>query len=229
MRAEITLRNYDDEVETFELPIDKEEFFLFVGNMGAEQAIESVIDKYEFLEDLYKYNSLGDYYSSDLSDLIELIEINSINKKETCIKILYHRELNDSLLITDIVDNFNDIEDTYTIYSDYDNTAKWAEFHNEEYKFVDIDDTQKIFHNFNHNLKELYLRNLTATVDMGEQLQEDIFDMNLSDMLDTVEDMGMLKVLDINGYLDWEQIVKDLRASAVYIDKFKDIVIVHNG
>ena len=35
--------------------------------------------------------------------------------------------------------------------------------------------------------------------------------------------------ISIYDYLDWEGIAKNLRASAFYIDKFEDKIIVHNG
>ena len=225
MRAEITIKNLENyKEERFELPLDIEEVELFLDNNQSEYIITDVEDNYNFLMDLKAYN----YTYKDINELVGLIENSGNDIKETCLKVLFHYENNCDRAIKSLIDDFKEIEDTYTIYSDYDNTAKWAEFHNEEYNFVDITDTQKIYHNFNYDLQELYLSNLTATVDMGEQLQEDIFDMNLSDMLDIVEDMGMLKVLDINGYLDWEKIVNNLGAGGFYIDTFKGVVVVHN-
>lgn len=224
MRAEISIVNLENnKVERFDLPLDMEEVELFLDGNQSECKITDVHDTHNLLKDLKGYNSTY----TDINELVELIENCGNDIKETCIKVLFHYENNSDRTIKSIIDNFSEINDEYTVYSDYDNCERWAELKNEEYKFVDIDDTQKIYHNFNYELRELYLRNLTATVDIGEQLQEDIFDMNLSDMLDTVEDMGMLKVLDINGYLDWKQIVKNLRASGFYIDMVKDVVVVH--
>ncbi len=226
MKAEITITNLtNNNEEVFTLPLDIEEVELFLDNNQSDYKITDIEDTHNLLKNVEAYKS--NY--NDINELVELIENSGNNIKETCVKIQYHFENNNDITIKSIIANFTEIDDKYTVYSDYDNSEEWAEFHNEEYKFVDISDTQKIYHNFNTDLKELYLRNLTVTVDLGDELEQDIFDISLSDMLDIVEDRGLLEVLNINSYLDWKHIVKNLRASAFYIEEFKGCVIVHNG
>jgi hypothetical protein len=226
MKAEITIMNLtNNNEEVFTLPLDMEEVELFLDNNQSDYKITDIEDTHNLLKNVEAYNS--NY--NDINELVELIENSCNDIKETCVKIQYHFENNSGITIKSIISNFTEIEDKYTVYEKYLTTENWASLYNDEYKFVDITDTQKIYHNFNEDGKDSYLRDLTATVDLGEKLQEEIYDMSISDMLDTVEDMGMLKVLDISRYLDWKSIVKNLRASAIYIEKFKGHIIVHNG
>ena len=226
MKATMTIMNLtNNNEEVFDLPLDIEEVESFLNDNQSEYKITNVEDTYKLLTNIEAYQS--NY--NDINELVELIENSGNDIEETCLKILFHYKNNSDRTVKSIIANFNEIEERYTVYEKYLTTENWASLHNDEYNFIDNTDIQKIYHNFNEDGKEAYLRDLTATVDLGEKLQEEIYDMSISDMLDTVEDMGMLKVLDISRYLDWKSIVKNLRASAIYIEKFKGHIIVYNG
>ncbi|MEA2019792.1 MAG: hypothetical protein U9N59_15240 [Campylobacterota bacterium] len=224
MEATTVIRNLETYNEKrFDLPLDMTEVEEFLDNNTDDYEITDVDDNYALLmrTEAYKTNL------KNLSELVELIE-NTNDIEDTTTKILYHYVLNGDTAVSQIISDFDSILDKYSVYK---NTTPelWAETNNEEYMFIGTTDIQQIYHNFGD--KDIYLRDLTATFGLGEKLEEKIYDMSLSDMLDTLDEMGLLHndTLSVSSYLDWKKIVKDLRASAVYIDKFKDKVIVHNG
>jgi hypothetical protein len=218
--------NENNEEKSFNLPCDLYEAEDLTLEDIDNNKIIGVTDNYNLFTKLEAYQC-GCYES--ISYLTVAIE-DSDNIKETVTKILYHNENYGCSDIQEYVNNFDSIVEKYEVFK---NTTPsiWIKNHNEEYKFIDTTNTQDLFHNFNRDNIEVYIRDLVATYGIEEELSDNLYNMDLSTLLDTVEAMGLLNdsMISIENYLDWNNLVQNLRASAFYIDSFKDCVIVHNG
>ena len=228
MNAKIKIYNKVNKIEKeFYLPLDIEEVEEFLTVKAANTSgykIISVEDDYDFLLDI---NAKNDFYQ-DINKLIKLIENSNIDKKETCLKLLFHTKNNSDIFIIDLIENFEYIQNKYTINNHFSRPEDWAECNNDKYHFINIDNINDIVYNFDYDLRENYLRDISATVDLGEGLQDKLYTMDLEHILYKFREIGVLNILDIEGYLDWKNIVVNLRASMFYIDKFKGVIIIYN-
>ncbi|MEA3353585.1 MAG: hypothetical protein U9Q33_07200 [Campylobacterota bacterium] len=215
MNTQIDILNYNSmEERTFNLPFDLNEVEEFTLCGKDEHSITNIEDSYNFFMKLEAFN-YGNY--ENISQLAELIE-NSSNPKETITKILFHTENIGYCNIEKFVNNFDSIVEKYEVF---ENTtpAIWIKNHNEEYKFIDTTNTQNLSHNFDRDNQEGYIKDLVATYGIEEELSDKLNDMDLSTLLDTVEEMGLLNnsMVSIENYLDWDKLIKNLRASGFYI------------
>ncbi|MEA2019309.1 MAG: hypothetical protein U9N59_12755 [Campylobacterota bacterium] len=232
MNAKIKIYNKQTKKEKqFYLPMDIEEIEEFLNyNSGKSSGYKIVYveDDYNFLLDI---NAKNDFYQ-DINKLVELIKDNSdYTEKETCLKLLFHIEnySNNNILISNLIDDFESIQNKYTVYDDFSKAVDWAKCNNKEYNFINTNSISDIVSNFDYDLRENYIKDMSATVDLGEELQDKLYTMDLEHILYKFQDINVLNVLDITFYLDWKKIVNKLRVSMLYIDEFKRCVIVHNG
>lgn len=225
MNTHITVLNYETNLEKeFSLPYDFEELEEFIDFEKTEYKITDIEDSYNFLMKIRAYE---DSYKS-INELVELIEDTS-NIEETITKLSYHCEITD-YDIKFMIDNFDNILEKYEVYENFSKVEDWAEVYNSTYNFIDTTDADTLYRYFDSDLKEIYFRDLTATFDLGEW-EDKIYNVNFDVAWQYLKDTELLfnSSLSVVGYLDWERVVNNLRASAFYIDFFNNKVIVHNG
>lgn len=225
MNTEITVLNLEKNKEKeFNLPFDINDIEEFLDYGNSEYKITNVEDNYNFLMEIEAY----EYTYTQINELVELIE-NSSDRKETINKLSYHWDMNDNN-IKYMIDNFEEILDKYEIFENYSTPEEWALRNYEYYNLIDINDLDSFYRNFDSDLVKAYFRDLTATYDLRDW-EEKIYEVSFKEAFDFLKDNNLLfgPSLSIIGYLDWERIVRDLRAGAFCIDKYKNFIIVYNG
>ena len=221
MNANITVYNQLRKEKFFKLPINGNEILEFTNNNKLDYEITDIEDKYNFLVSINAQNSNLD----NINKLVELIE-NSDNEKEVITKLLFHYK-NSNVSIYTLLEEFKDIINKYETYSNFKNEEEWAEEYNNVYTFVNLENPYEISCNFDYELRDNFLRDLKSTVDLGV-LEDRIYDMSIEQILEELEEMGVLSNLpfSIAFYLDWKSKVKELRANGITIDKLNDLIIV---
>lgn len=224
MNAEITIYDYKKQIEErFSLPCDIKDIKKFI-TPNRDYKITDVEDDFGFLYKIKAYEY--DYMS--INEIVKMIEKNN-DEETTVTKLLYHYELTKCNLEY-FIGSFEYIIDKYDIYEGYDSIGNWAKDHNEFYNFIDEKNVDYLYYCFNHNELSYYLRDLYVTYDFGYEI-DDFYSLNLREVLNLLDSYDLIfgPHISIYDYLDWEGIAKNLRASAFYIDKFEDKIIVHHG
>lgn len=225
MKAELTLLNLKNNKEKeFNLPNDLKDIKEFLNNGKYGYKITNVEDTHNFLMDIQAY----EYTYKEINELVKMIE-NTSNIKETITKLSFHCDTN-SNDIKNLTNHFENILDKYEIYENYSTPEEWVEVYNERYKFIDTTDINTLYRNFDSDLKDKYFRDLTATYDL-KKWEEKIYKVSFKEAFDFLNECNLLlnPNLSIIGYLDWKIVIRELRASGFYIDKYKDFIIVYNG
>lgn len=223
MNAEISIYDYAKQKEKrFLLPSEFDDMKSFITpNRGYK--ITDIEDKYNFFIDIEAY------YNSyeEINELVKLIEKNS-DEESTITKLSFHFDLTKCDII-ELVDNFEDIIDKYDMYDNYRTIEDWAEDNNKIYNFIDSTNVDILYTYFDNDLLENLLRDSYVTYDFS--YIDDFYEQTLEEILELLDSQGFIssKYLNMDFYLNWEIIVKQLRANAFYIDKFKNKIIVYHG
>lgn len=214
----------DKEAENFGLSIKDMTELRYMINEYYESWYFDDVDEFEYIEDEDLLNELEDDF-----DEFEDNDGGEKKVKTIIIQLSYHFSQNLEMTLNDLICCFNYIIDRYEVYQTFSNSADWLEVHNEEYTFVNTKSVYSIYANFDFDLKETYLKDLSATFDLGENLQNKIYDIDFIEVLIELDEIGILKnkSFSIERYLDWNKAVRNLRLNSFYIEEYEGMVIVH--
>lgn len=184
------------------------------------------VDEFEYMDDE------DEDLLNELEDDFDEFEDNDGGEKKVktiIIQLSYHFSQNLEMTLNDLICCFNYIIDRYEVYQTFNSSIDWLEVHNEEYTFVNRTSVCSIYANFDFDLKEIYLYDVSDTFDLGEKIQSKIKNMDFYEVLEELDELGILqnKLLSIERYLNWKQIIKNLRVNGFYIEEYEGMVIVH--
>lgn len=224
MNAEISIYDYAKQKEKrFLLPSEFDDMESFI-TPNRDYEITDVEDDYGFLEEIKAYE---DGYIQ-INELVKLIEEN-FDEESIITKLSFHY-YQTRCELEYLIKNFETIIERYEIYEDYFTVADWVEDNNEQYNFIKINDIDKLYYFFDHSLRKNYLRDLYATYDFNIEIDE-FYSLTLMEVFELLESYDLLygPYISFYKYLNWKEIAKNLRASAFYVDKFKNKIMVHYG
>ena len=180
------------------------------------------------LLDLLKEHNIK---SKDRNELLNLIENYEEDEENVFLKVSYHLRYFNSVsvkeTIEEIIERFSVLMESYSIYRGYESSVKWAEDYNDEFEFINFNDYEDIYDFFDTDLKDSFISELKANVDLGE-LENSIDKLNLKELLKTLQEKGILEDLpfSISPYIYWEGKVRKLGNYGFNIEYWPDDIII---